>query len=147
MQFKSHNPHRLAFEEEISDFEHAGNILLPGDYKTYLLEVNGGEPSPNLISGSSIKIRVFLGMHNDDSFSSIYDAISTYNERIPFNTFPIAKDYFGNLLIMSVHLQSHGGIYFWNHEGEAKVRDGHFIGNISGVALSFSDLIEKFHEE
>jgi hypothetical protein len=42
--------------------------------------------------------------------------ISMFQGRLPFSSFPIGSDSFGNLFLMSVHPDSYGQIYFWNHE-------------------------------
>lgn len=56
-------------------------------------------------------------------------------------TFSIGTDPFGNHFIMSVHPESYGQIYFWDHEEEPKTQDGHFTKNCYFVANSFSEFV------
>src|SRR5215203_5073615 len=131
--------------EELTDFEKANKIDLPEDYKKFLLTYNGGKPLKNTNQTPSTIISYMLGMHNGDYYASLYRHIDMFAKRLPFNTFPIATDAFGNLFIMSVHPDNYGQIFFWEHEGEPEIGDGHYVDNVSFVALSFNDFISKLH--
>lgn len=128
-------------EVELIDFEKENNIKLPEDYRDFLLQYNGGEPSPNKNDKLDIVVSYILGMHNGEYYASLYKYIDVFKKKIPFGTFPIATDPFGNLFIMSLDKDGHGHIYFWDHEGEPEHQDGHNTENCSFVAYSFTEFM------
>jgi len=130
-------------EVELSDFEKENSIELPKDYRDFLLEVNGGKPTPNENRNPPTVVTYILGMHNGEYYASLYKHIDMFKNRLPVSTFPIATDAFGNLFIMSVHSESYGHVYFWGHEGESEYQDGHYVDNCSFVAYSFSEFINN----
>src|SRR5215204_5613252 len=96
--------------EELTDFEKTNQIDLPDDYRKFLLTYNGGKPLKSTNQTPSTIIRYLLGMHNGDFYASLNKYIAMYAKRLPFSTFPIATDAFGNLFIMSVHPDNYGEI-------------------------------------
>ena len=124
-------------EEELHDFELINQFNLPDDYRNFLLANNGGIPLHQTNKAPQTIVEYLFGMHNGDLFASLYKHIDVFKNRLPFGTFPIASDPFGNLFIMSLHKESYGHIYFWDHESEPKEQDGHNIENVSFVAYSF----------
>jgi hypothetical protein len=130
-------------EIEVNDFEKENNIKLPKDYRDFLLEFNGGKPSPNRNENPNTIVTYILGMHNGDYYASLYKHIDMFKGRLPLSTFPIATDPFGNLFIMSLHTEGRGHIYFWDHEGEPEYQDGHYVDNCSFVAYSFSEFVNN----
>lgn len=131
---------------ELNDFEKENNIILPDDYKSFLLEFNGGVPNPNKNRKPSAVVTYILGMHNGDYYASLYKHIDMFKGRLPVSTFPVATDSFGNLFIMSVHKESYGHIYFWDHEGEPEYQDGHYVDNCYFASYSFTDFINSLSE-
>ncbi len=130
-------------EIELHDFEKENDIRLPGDYRRFLLETNGGRPDPNNNVTPNTIVTYFLGMHNGDYYASLYKHIDMFRARLPLSTFPIATDPFGNLFLMSLHPEGHGHIYFWDHEREPEHQDGHYVDNCIFVAYSFSDFLNN----
>lgn len=131
--------------EELTDFEKTNQISLPEGYKKFLLKNNGGKPFKNTLQTPSTVIDHILGMHNGDYYASLYKHIHKFADRLPLSTFPVGNDAFGNLLIMSVHPDNYGQIFFWEQEGESAFQDGHYIDNVTFVAYSFDDLIDNLH--
>lgn len=129
---------------ELEDFEKANNRKLPGDYRSFLLESNGGVPIPNVRPLSGRIVSCFLGMHNGPHYSSLYRAIESFSGRLPYDTFPIARDPFGNLFIMSLDEDCYGYIYFWDHENESPIADGNYVENCHFEAYSFSEFVDGF---
>lgn len=132
--------------EELTDFENTNQIELPEDYKKFLLDYNGGKPLKAKLKTPATVVTYILGMHNGDYYASLYKHINQFLNRLPLSTFPIATDPFGNLFIMSLHPDNYGQVFFWEHEGEPEVQDGHYVDNVSYVALSFADFIKKLVE-
>jgi hypothetical protein len=139
MKIENKNFFGTLSEFELADFEKANKIELPSDYKAFLLESNGGVPAPNKNVSPETIVTYILGMHNGDYYASLYKHISMFMTRLPHSTFPIATDPFGNLFIMSLHPENYGHIYFWDHEGEPEIQDGHYTDNCYFVAHSFSE--------
>lgn len=129
--------------EELKDFELENDINLPEGYKNFLLEFNGGVPDPSGSPQPKTVVSYIFGMHNGEYHASLYKHIDLFKARIPCGTFPIASDAFGNLFLMTVHPESYGQIYFWDHEGEPEVQDGHYTDNCSFVAFTFGEFIEN----
>jgi len=130
-------------EIELSDFEKENDISLPGDYRFFLLDANGGRPNPNRNERPDTIVTYVLGMHNGDYYASLYKHIDMFKNRLPLSTFPIATDPFGNLFIMSLHPEGYEHIYFWDHEGEPEYQDGNYVDNCTFVAYSFSDFLNN----
>lgn len=141
MKIKDKNSYGKLPEIELEDFEKENDIKLPEDYRMFLLEYNGGVPQPNINRQPRTSVSYIFGMHNGEYYASLYKHIDIFKGRLPFSTFPIASDPFGNLFIMSVHPESFGQIYFWDHEGEPEFQDGNNTENCSFVAYSFSEFL------
>ncbi|MGB4776528.1 MAG: SMI1/KNR4 family protein [Daejeonella sp.] len=130
-------------ELELGDFEQENSITLPNDYREFLLTYNGGEFTKNVNNYPDTVVTYVLGMHNGPLYASLYKHIDIFKNRIPFGSFPIATDPFGNLFLMSLDPSGHGNIYFWDHEGEPVEQDGHYVTNCYFVAYSFSEFINN----
>ncbi|MGE7775633.1 SMI1/KNR4 family protein [Chitinophaga sp. NPDC101104] len=130
-------------ELELADFENANKVVLPKDYREFLLENNGGKPIPNRVRLPSAILEYLSGMHNGDTYANLYKQIDVFRSRIPFSTFPIGIDPFGNLFLMSIHQEIFGYIYFWVHEGEPEVQDGHYTDNCTFVAYNFTEFVDN----
>lgn len=140
---KNRNEFGQLQEGEINDFEKENKIKLPKDYRDFLLAFNGGKPSLNRNENPADGVAYILGMHNGEYYASLYKHVDMFKNRLPLSTFPIATDTFGNLFIMSVHVENYGHVYFWDHEEEPEFQDGHYVDNCSFVAYSFSEFINN----
>ena len=129
-------------EEELNDFETANQVKLPAEYRSFLLENNGGVPINQLNQSPQTIVTYIFGMHNGDYYASLYKHIDMFNTRLPLSCFPIASDPFGNLFIMSLHTENYGQIFFWDHEGEPEEQNGHYIDNVSFVSYSFDKFLK-----
>jgi hypothetical protein len=148
MKIIKENEFGRLFSIELIDFEIANSIKLPDDYRDFLLyRTNGGEPIEKIHIATKKVVRYVLGMHNGDYYASLYKHIAMFKDRLPFSSFPIATDPFGNLFIMSVHPEGLGHIYFWEHEGEPEYQDGHYTENCSFMAYSFTELINNLRAD
>lgn len=100
-------PGIAALEEQLS-------ITLPRQYRDFLLRYNGGyTPKTRFrINGVSSDLRGFWG------FGSAGLAMdhSLAKEWLPKGMFPIARDTFGNDLLICLKGENEGSIYFADHE-------------------------------
>jgi hypothetical protein len=76
----------------------------------------------------------FLSLY-DGEYSNLERRIRSLNERIPPDTLPIANDSFGNAILLGLHGDRRGKVYFWDHEKEPDSQPD--WSNVSLVADSF----------
>lgn len=125
-------------------------IKLPKSYKKFLVEVNGGIPknsgfrfkddsNGSLLSG-------FYGIVPDRYYNLLFYC-GVYSSRVPSNTLPIAGDQLGNIILLSVKGQDYGKVYFWDHEREADEGETPDYSNLSLVADSFEEFLEKLEPD
>ena len=139
-----------ATSEEISDFEKEIKSGLPSDYKSFLMEYNGGQPQPDSFKffsdrddASSVDRFLSLGKEKNSNLLKYYN---NYRNRIPSGFIPIAHDAGGNLIIMELKVNDNG-IYFWDHELEVDEGESPDMNNVYLISKSFSDFINNLYEE
>ncbi len=108
--------------QQINELEMHLDISLPDDYKKFLLEWNGGKPTPDRFSipgwsNKSSVVNRFLAVHAG-KHSNLQKKIEVYEDRLPRELIPIAEDPFGNLICLGLGGNRLGRIYFWDHEDE-----------------------------
>jgi len=131
-------------DAEISRFEGTIGAALPESYRAFLRTHNGGQPKPSTFSfmanggeRENDSVQYFFGLHSGRIGSS-EKKLAIYRNRIPDDFFPIGTDSFGNLLLMATGNESHGKIYFWDHEQESEPPT---LKNISLIETSFAAFI------
>ena len=123
---------------------------LPRSYRMFLLIHNGGEPCKDIFfvkekqHGSDI--RNFLGIYPDKNYNLLY-YLKFYNNRIPSNTLPIARDSFGNLILLSVKGPDYGKVYFWDHDWEAEDGVTPDYSNLTLIADNFDEFINNLKSQ
>ncbi len=104
--------------ESIKELEEKYNIILPIQYKNFLLKYNGGYPEFSLFKISEKQrediVNVFYGVNNE------YDNIAQYldylEDIIPKEFIPIADDPSGNQICLGISGIYVGKIYFLIHD-------------------------------
>ena len=108
-------------KSELEAFEDKLGIDLPADYRSFLLEHNGGDypatvSTPyGLDNPKSAFIGVFYGLNAQDDFD-LLDAYEVLCEQLPLGILPIGDDDGGNEICLVVTEQDYGSIWFWHHE-------------------------------
>jgi hypothetical protein len=150
MEIKLNHKNSLP-EHILKVLEKYWDISLPKEYRSFLIHHNGGEPEKSCFNFKDQKkegsdVRFFLGIYPDND-RDLLNKIKIYENRIPKNTFPIACDSFGNLIIISVKNKDRGKIYFWDHEMEANTEAGEIADytNLTLIADSFDEFINGLH--
>lgn len=137
--------------EEIADFESKIELVLPDEYKAFLLKYNGGQPTPDSYAmwgkdTISEVVHFFYGFRMKYECFNLIDNICCYDERMPFELIPIACDPFDNQICISTKPSEYGWIWFWDHEGEVLTGEEPDYRNCTKVAESINELLEKLVE-
>lgn len=100
--------------DEVNSLENIYEIVLPKQYKRFILNYNGGyTPKTKFKIGKiSSDIRGFFGVGNVElSINNV-----ELKEWVKINFFPIACDSFGNIIVIGLCKCNTGKIYFCDHE-------------------------------
>ncbi|WP_232379382.1 SMI1/KNR4 family protein [Polyangium fumosum] len=156
MRIEEPNPFGATSREAIAQFEARWGVLLPIEYKQFLLSSNGGWPTPNVFEvpgwhGQGSVLDAFYGIHDGRKTERLDRALEVYDERIPPDLIPIADDAGGNVVCIGWKGKRRGKIYFWDHEDELD-ENGLFVTdyrNVYLVAKSLQEFLDSLmtHEE
>ena len=156
MHIKEPNPYGATSLGAIAEFEIRQGVVLPAEYKAFLLESNGGRPTCDCFAipgfhGQGSMMNSFYGIHNGAEHHQLELAVETYDGRIPVDLIPIAADAGGNSICIGWIGERQGKIYFWDHEDELD-EDGDFVKdyrNVFLVANSLQEFLDSLmtHEE
>lgn len=111
---------------EIEAFQKRHRVQLPGDYQNFLGCHNGGRPEMSFRvftfkkkngEESNSLVAWFSGIVSSENYSLDED-LDTYADRIPLGMLPVARDPFGNLILLDIRDPNKSGIWFWDHEIE-----------------------------
>ncbi len=138
-----------ATEQDIAQLERDIGHSLPFEYRAFLLENNGGVPTPKVIyfdtndSEENSPIRSFFSVDVADPYYNIFTEIKRMPFDIDMGYLPIATDSFGNLIVIKLYKDNTGSIWFWDHE---KYDEDDLIPALSWIASSFNEFTEKLEE-
>ena len=111
---------KTGVSEAVAQFEENHDILLPEEYRTFLLNYKGGNALQTSfkIKKESSDIRAFYGFGNADyeynfQYFRDHDFLSDY---IQAGYLPIAEDSFGNYILLGIAKQNYNLIAFFDHE-------------------------------
>ena len=110
-----------SFERPISnsEIEKKINVILPEDYKEFILKVNVGIPKEQYLSffiddlNEEVILGTMLGISENKNFS-LTDWNSEYQMELPYDSFVFGTECGGGLFVMIVSGEDRG-IYFWDH--------------------------------
>jgi len=132
----------LPSSDELAQFEAVHGLDLPGDYRDFLLKVNGGMPFPNLClwPGNGDFVAVVFGFNYADDWMRLDHAISEFDS-LSLGYLPVAISNGGNYFLLSLSHSEAGGVHFWDHELEDvnPISFNHLIH----VSPSFSNFINS----
>ena len=111
---------KTGVSEALAQFEKNQDILLPEEYRTFLINYNGGNTLQTSfkIKKESWDIRAFYGFGNADyeyNFQYFLDH-DFLSEHIQAGYLPIAEDSFGNYILLGISKQDYNLIAFFDHE-------------------------------
>jgi hypothetical protein len=134
---------------ELNEFERQLQVSLPEDYKTFVLNNNGGRPDKSCFTTgndvSSSDLDWLFSFEVGESHISIFRNIFLFKDRIPNDLLPIGRDPFGNLICIGLE-DKLGKIYFWDHEEEADDDEKSTYTNVYKISDSFVDFINMLYK-
>ena len=100
--------------EKIVQLEMGYGVELPSQYKNFLLKYNGGlTPETRFKSNKvSSNVRAFYGLGDVDFSLNSLDLQAL----ISLDLFPVACDSFGNYVVLGIHGDVEGNVFFLDHE-------------------------------
>jgi len=127
-------------------------VGLPENYRNFLIEHNGGEPEN--------KIFKFQTQADGSCLDQFFGVVRDYNnnllmkykylgDRVMDTMLPIARDVYGNLILLTVKGKDRNKVYFWDHEMEADTENGEKAdySNLTLIADSFTEFVEGLRAE
>jgi hypothetical protein len=152
--------------DDIKTLENDLNVKLPESYKNFLLQYNGGRPTPECYPIERTE-EVYIGNFGGIQFlywidgpedatektKRCYNIRNNYENsrrRMPENFLPIACDDGGNHICLSLYGVDAGWIWYWDHEGEKIPPDWNYdlpshvpdYSNCYKIAESFQEFID-----
>jgi hypothetical protein len=147
------NAHGRLRPGRLRRFEESAGFVLPDDYRAFLQQHNGGEPSPaNWHCGPTVNdpvygwteisvfVRDFLSITRKPDYASIERTRDVYRDRIPPELLVIGDDGAGNAICLRVDGQDEGSIWFWFHENESD--SAPWWNNLQLLAPTFTEFFE-----
>jgi hypothetical protein len=146
VRIENENPYGPTSSEAIANFEARWRMILPAEYKAFLLHSNGGYPTPNSFRvpgwyGHGNSVMSFYGIHDAEKVERLDWACKVLDERVPADLIPIASDANGNQICLGWKGEREGKVYFWDHEDELD-EDGDFVTDYRNVYLVANSLQE-----
>ena len=149
MEIKISDAEEDLTEENLQQAEKRVDVKFPDEYRKFLLKHNGGSPEPCAFKYTFEEdepelacVAYFLAIYEGED-ENFFDYFETYEERIPPQLIPIARDPGGNLILLGVSGKYTGKVYFWLQDFEPDEPD---FSNICLVADSFNEFLASLHD-
>ncbi|XXT19203.1 SMI1/KNR4 family protein [Sorangium sp. So ce429] len=112
---KNHGP--SISDADISKLEQRLGAVLPEQYRQFLLEFNGGSPTPDTVDvegllGTSTDVQIFFGIGRSVESSDLDWNLTTLAERLEEGLLPIAADSGGNVFCLALRGRRRGNILY-----------------------------------
>ncbi|MCP1422284.1 hypothetical protein J3D43_000800 [Paenibacillus xylanexedens] len=132
--------------KNIEEFEAKYDVVLPVQYRDFLLEYNGGNVKPNVFKISDDEgetaLNTLYGLDINESYeelSSVFDSL--YGE-IPNEFISIGDDSGGNQICLGTSEEYAGKIYIFLHDIEPTEK----ISNMFLISDSFDSFLDSLYE-
>ena len=132
-------PGTPATDEQIAAFERIEGVTLPADYRQFLKTHNGGRPIPDCFpigtdNGSLLNTFFVLG-EGEGETRDLQTECDRHRGRIPHTLMPIGCDAGGNIILLGVHGEHRGRVYFLDHMNPRPIYE---------IAPSFAAFLNSF---
>ena len=132
-------PGHPATDEQIAEFEKTEGITLPADYRAFLQIHNGGRPLPDSFpigsdNGSLLNTFFELG-EGEGETNDLQTKCDRYHGRIPHTMIPIGCDAGNNIILLGVHGEVWGRVYFLDQMNPRPIFE---------IAPSFTAFLDSF---
>ncbi|GIG55690.1 hypothetical protein Lfu02_00620 [Longispora fulva] len=124
--------------EKLAELADRVGVALPDDYIEFLSQHDGGRMGNN-----NETVKMVFGVGEVPDYASIWDALDTYDGRVPTWLIPAADDSFGNLFCLSIREQDVGSVWFWDHEQEADEDEPATEDNLTYKAKSWTEFLNQ----
>ncbi len=146
---KIENPGKKLKFNDIKNLEKQFNVILPEDYIEFLLQYNGGLPTPNAyyVEGHPeeiLGIQVFFGIGREIESSCLDWNYKESRYSIPSELFPIGCSDTDDWICFSLQGESKGSVFFWDAMAESEKPS---YSNVYKIADSFSDFLNGLFED
>lgn len=134
-------PNGKARVEDVETLEEKLRIKLPENYRTFLIETNGGTLSNSILEldrPGDLLIDCFFGFNEEDSLSINY-WIENFSDEIPEGSLIIGSDAGGGFLLLCTKEEE--GIYYYDHSYSFQSSSDN--ENTYYVCAKFTDLTLK----
>jgi hypothetical protein len=135
-----------ASEDAIAKFEREHGVILPADYREFLLSSRGGSPTPRWSSfgRDGDFVAYVYGIHQGLEWKRLSYAIEQFGHDLSI-FLPVAVSNGGNYFLVRLPEPDKGAVYFWDHELEG-FRPPTFESLIR-VSDSFSSWLDSLQED
>ena len=137
-----------ASADAIAAFEREHDIVLPPDYRAFLSNSPGGNPTPDWSSfGEDARNGDFVmhvyGIHQGANWKRLSYATGQFRRDLS-QFLPVAISNGGNYFLLRLAEPDRGAVYFWDHELEGS--DPLTFGSLIRIADSFSSWLDSLRE-
>jgi cell wall assembly regulator SMI1 len=128
-----------ATDEQIAELEKIEGITLPADYRAFLQTHNGGRPIPDQFpigadNGSLLDAFFRLG-EGEGRISDLQTNCDQFRGKIPHSMMPIGRDARGNIILLGVHGEPYGRVFFLDYMNPRPIFE---------IAPSFEAFLDSF---
>ncbi len=144
MHFEDRNPVQI-HSPDLQRFERRLGLVLPEDYKAFLLLNNGGRTTLYVLRAGNVGpviVNDFFGL-DPGSPLDLDDNVLSYKGRVPAGFLPFANDPGGNVFLLALADENRGSVFFWDHEREPQEEGLHWrdYPNLYSLSDSFTDFL------
>ncbi|UOE61901.1 SMI1/KNR4 family protein [Priestia filamentosa] len=135
--------HESLPSEKLERFEQNQSIILPKEYREFLLKYNGGYPDFSIYKisdepGESV-VNILYGIGN--MYDNLEKNCAIFDEILEIEFIPIGDDPSGNQICIGINKEYDGQIFHWAHDEEhCGMKNMYFL------ASNFNDFLASLYE-
>lgn len=132
--------------EKLKQFEVETGATLPESYREFLIQYNGGQPSPDAFPIQDMPlneygiIQALLGIETGHEWNDLRSDYNDLRGRMPATFVPIAYTPSGDFLCLDIQADGTAPVVFWDWYAQHHPPT---YANVYGVAPSFEDFLDS----